>query len=326
MSEDSGNRRPLAPVFEAAIKSFDQWSEAHLKVVESRTQVTGPLYHYTNAAGLEDIFKNQEIWFTNYMHLNDPTEIYYGIEITSEILKEIDKLNDCRIGVFCKIVDSLFTHQNMNVLFRFFIASFSCQRDDLGLWRAYGDNGRGFALGLSPHLFGIEEKSERKPHENVFVAPVVYGRQDARQQLMPAIEQAVRIVGATIEQAPELMTDRDVGKPFLETMAERLVASQLIFNSLFIKHEAYQDEEEVRLIILGEHDKLAPHISTRTRNGQIVPFIKSAMPIQTECSIKEIVVGPAAAASAKDGVGALLKPFNAPCSIVRRSTIPYRPN
>ena len=51
--------------------------------------------------------------------------------------------------------------------------------------------------------------------------------------------------------------------------------------------------------------------STRARRDDIVPFIKSDMPVQAKGSIVEIVVGPSAATGAEDGVCvyALLKPF-----------------
>jgi len=107
-------------------------------------------------------------------------------------------------------------------------------------------------------------------------------------------------------------------------MAEMLMV-QLIFNSLVIKHEAYQNEREVRLFILGEHEKLKGHISTRPRQGEIVPFIKTPFPLQTEGSIFEIVVGPSALENAENGVRALVQQFyKAPDSIARRSSIPYR--
>ena len=63
--------------------------------------------------------------------------------------------------------------------------------------------------------------------------------------------------------------------------------------------------------------------STRARRGDIVPFIKSDMPVQAKGSIVEIVVGPSAAAGAEDGVYALLKPFHdGPNAIVRQANIP----
>jgi len=325
MSADRRNWKPLAPVLKDAVAAFTQWSDSYLRAAETRNQVTAPLYHYTDAAGLEGIVKNQQLWFTSYTHLNDPSEITYGMRIAKELLSEIGQASDPRIGMFCNMVNDLFTHENMRGAFGFFIASFSMESDDLGQWRAYGDNGRGFALGLAPYLFAVEDKPYRSPHENIFVAPVVYGRQAAREHHTPAIEQAVRVVGDIIEHAPDLMADSNVGMPFFDEMGKMLIASQLIFNSLTIKHEAYQHEREVRLIIIGEHKKLMPYVSTRSRSGDIVPFIKSDMPIQAERSIAEIVVGPAASVGAVDGVCALLTRFNdAPESFVRRSSIPYR--
>ena len=221
--------------------------------------------------------------------------------------------------VLDKVID-LFTHENMSGAFGFFIGSFSRELDHLGQWRTYGSNGRGFSLGLAPHLFHVEQ-GHRKPHENVFVAPVVYGNKP-RDNITCPRSKAIRIVGETVEHAADLMEDRSIGKPFLDEMATALMASQMIFNSLTIKHEAYWHESEVRLIIIG-HENLTPYISTRSRRGDIVPFIKSDMLIQANGSVVEVVVGPSAPDSAEDGVRALFKPFHgAPASIVRRSTIP----
>jgi hypothetical protein len=134
----------------------------------------------------------------------------------------------------------------------------------------------------------------------------------------------VKIVGKAIEQSGDIMRDRSVWLPFLRCMAEALMV-QLLFNSLVIKHEAYQNEREVRLFILGEHEKLKRHISTRVRQDGIVPFIKSPFPLQTDGSIVEIFVGPSASENAEDGVRVLVRQFyKAPNSIARRSSIPYR--
>ena len=327
MSADRRNWKPLPPPLKAAVAAFDHWTNAFLSARDARDQIVTPLYHYTDAAGLEGIVKTQQVWSTDFTHLNDPSELTYGMAIASELLSEIGQASDSRTRIFCDMVNDLFTHKNMRGAFGFFVSSFSQERDDLGQWRAYGDNGRGFALGLSPQVFRIEQKADRKPHENVFVVPVVYDRHAARRHHMPAIEQAVRIVGKTVEQASDLMQDSNVGMPFLDEMAKALIAAQLIINSLTIKHEAYQHEREVRLIILGEQTNLAPYISTRAGRSEIVPFIKSDMPVQAKDNVAEIVIGPAASAGAEDWVQALLEPFHdVPASILHRSTIPYRAN
>jgi len=232
MSASKPNPDELPPVLQAAVAAFNQWSETDLKGRDVRDEITEPLYHYTDAAGLEGIVKNQQFWFTSYTHLNDPSELTYGMSIASELLREIGQASDPRIKIFCNMVNDLFTLKNMRGAFEFFIASFSRVRDDLGQWRAYGDNGRGFTLGLAPQLFRIEDKADRKPHENVFVLPVVYGPHAARQRHLRAIEQAADIVGKAVEEASDLMRDRNVGMPFLNEMSKALIAAQLIINSL----------------------------------------------------------------------------------------------
>jgi hypothetical protein len=156
-------------------------------------------------------------------------------------------------------VDVLITPKNLHSVFGFFIASFSRERDDLAQWRAYGDNGRGFSLGLAPHLFQVEDKADTQSHEHVFLVPVVYGKQDARSHLMPAIEKAVHIImDETVKQVTDLMQDRC--EQFLDEMATNLIASQMILNILTVKHEAYQQEKEVRLFKVVGHRNLAPHV------------------------------------------------------------------
>jgi len=265
MSVDRRNWKPLPPILEAAVSAFDERSNVLLLAADARNAITAPLYHYTDARGLEGIIKNQHIWFTRYTHLNDSTELKFGMSVATELLSEIGAGSDGRIRIFCDMVKDLFTDKNMASAFGFFIASFSRERDDLGQWRAYGNNGRGFSLGLAPHLFGVEDKTDRQPHENVFVVPVVYGKKAARQHHMPAIETAVRIVGKAVVEATDLMRDSSIGIPFFDKMAKALIASQMIFNCLTMKDEAYEHEKEVRLIIVGERRKLAPHVSTRRR-------------------------------------------------------------
>jgi hypothetical protein len=63
----------LPPIFRAAVDAFTRWSHDHLIVIDARDAITTPLYHYTDEAGLKGIITNQEVWFTDHRHLNDPT-------------------------------------------------------------------------------------------------------------------------------------------------------------------------------------------------------------------------------------------------------------
>ena len=98
-----------------------------------------------------------------------------------------------------------------------------------------GQDGQGFAIGLAPKLSAIEDKPNRKPHENVFVSPVSYGADAGRILHLPAIESAARIVAETVERKAKAMSDINRGMPFFDEMARQLLASELILNSLIVK-------------------------------------------------------------------------------------------
>lgn len=313
---------PLNEVILAAVEEFSDWSFQHRKAEDVSNKITIPLYHYTDANGLKGIIQNEEIWLTDYKNLNDPSEITYGMEVINKLLREIGESSDRRINLFCKMIVDLFCHENVGTTLDFFIASLSRNGNDLGQWRGYGDNGLGYALGIAPHLFHASEITTADPTENCIVIPVVYGEQCGRDLCMPAIKKALEIVGRVIAGEATAMQDRTVGFPFLDRMARELIASELLLNSLMIKHPAYKNEAEVRLVVAGARNSFANCLSTRTRGGRIIPFIKKKFPVRANGSIAEIVVGPSAVAGAEIGVRALFQSDTTP--EIRRSDIPYR--
>jgi hypothetical protein len=324
--EDGGdlNKRNnlRSPQLNAAISEFRAWSLDHLKAMDIAQKVQSQLFHYTDANGLAGIIKNQEIWLTSIFHLNDPSELAYGIEIARAVLGAEWEAGDQIIKVFCKRLESVLLGDLGNT-FGFYVASFSRSSDDLGQWRAYADNGRGFAIGLAPHLFHPEDSADRKPNEMVFVAEVTYDRANAEKQQREAIERAIAIVRREVKDGA--IQSESEARGFLKGMSVEL-AVPILWNSITTKHAAYQNETETRLLIINELAKLAPHIETRARGSNLIPFIRSPMPIRAAGSITEIVIGPSASApEAKDALKSLLLSQGLPQEIpLRLSDIPYR--
>jgi hypothetical protein len=317
---DRSQWQPLSPAFTAAVREYDRTSRVRLLARDARDAVAAPLYHYTDARGLEGIITARQIWFTHYRHLNDPTEMQFGMEVAKKVLAEVGTRLGPKIKLFCDVVDDLFSTENMRSTFELYVASFSRARDDLNQWKVYAAGGRGFALGLAPSLFAIEDKRDGKPHENVFVAPVCYGAAAGRLHHLPAIERAAQIVAKTVNRKTKAMSDINRGLPFLDEMGKVLIAGELLLNCLTMKDSQHEPEQEVRLFIVGEIAKLAPDVSTRARGEETVPFIKRDMPVQELGRISEIVIGPAAPPDAEDFACSLLAPFHPnPMIIVRRS-------
>jgi hypothetical protein len=320
------SKRVIPTILQEAIAKFERWAERQLTAEQSRNAIDTPLYHYTDLRGLQGIIENQAIWFTDYRHLNDPSELTHGIDMAHDVMRGIGNGADELVRSFLEMLADLFSHRRFSETLEFHIASFSRDRDDLGQWRAYADNGRGYALGLAPRMFRVVERTpDHKPSENVFVGPVLYNVGDICARHTRAIEQAVSIFLDAVSANAELVKDAAVGIPFMKQLVKTLIASPLIWNCLTSKHSAYAHEQEVRLVILGTRDRLLPYITTRLRGGEIVPYIVHRMPIREPNSIAEIVVGPAAPPDAESSVRTMLNSLGVDPKVpIGRSDIPYR--
>ena len=248
-----------------------------------------------------------------------------AFEQTSFEARRLKPGNDGRVALFLDCLADLMRLDNFSRALEYFIGSFSRAADDLGQWRAYADNGKGVAIGLAPHLFGIENTMAMSPNEAVFVSPVFYGLDEACLRHERAIERAEEVFFNTANAHAEMLVNKDIGIPFMQDLARAVIASPLIWNCLTSKHPAYSHEQEVRLIILGMHDRLQPYIKTRIRGAEIVPYVPYRLPIRKPHSMGHILVGPAANADAERALRAMLESLGVTHEIpISRSLIPYR--
>jgi SIR2-like protein/DUF2971 family protein len=127
----------------------------------------------------------------------------------------------------------------------FFIACFSRARDDLGQWRAYADNGRGVAIGLSPSVFTVHDKPPAGQLPD-FVGPIRYQLGEVCRRHEACVEEGAAIVLSIAQNRPDLLSNPATGGPFMEELVRQMIASPLIWNCLTSKHPAYQHEQEVR--------------------------------------------------------------------------------
>jgi hypothetical protein len=135
----------------AKIDEFNSWWIKHLE--QQQFKPTQPLYHYTDAAGLLGILQTGQVWFTSMYHVNDPSEVHFGRQLAIQALLHLDG----GLGEFCEDYQQQISRRDFRTKFEPFVACFSREPNTLGQWRAYGDNGRGFAIGLKPGVFEANE-------------------------------------------------------------------------------------------------------------------------------------------------------------------------
>jgi hypothetical protein len=315
----TGNSHELPPALNKAIEKFNRWGDENLESERKKNTIKGPLYHYTDGRGLKGIIDSQTIWFTDYRHLNDPSELSYGIEKARDVMRQNAIGADEYGRAFLECLADMLSPKKFSSL-EFFIASFSRDKDELGQWRAYADNGRGYVLGLQARA--IEELA-REPH--VFVSPVLYEPHAIMARHSLAVDEAFRIFRDTVGAINTLISNEDILDQFIQKFCQSILAGALIWNCLTSKHNAYEREEEVRFITLGHRDKLKPKIITRLRGSEIVPYIAQPLAVREPQMIFEIVTGPAAGADAVRTVRTMLDSFEIDPELhIEPSDIPYR--
>lgn len=314
----------LPHTLETAVQDYHGWSDKYFRTVEARSRVTTPRFHYTDFRGLEGIIKSGQIWFTDYRHLNDATELMHGISLAKAMLMRRARVGGLHGSLFGWI-DDLLNKRNFSRALSFFVASFSKNSDDLHQWRSYADDGRGVAIGFTAKLFQPIETKHADPRKNTFAGPVRYVDAQTRSRHAVGIDKADAILEGALRYARRHLRDPTIGIEFLNQLARSVVAAPLIWNSLTCKHPAYQHEAEMRLVILGRASDFRGKLSKRTRNGKSVPYIPYDVRLREPGMIAEIVIGPAAPRGIEAKIGRMLKAADIAYVVpIRRSAIPYR--
>ena len=226
------------------------------------------IYHYTDLNAAISIAKNAEIWLTDYRFLNDKEEFITGYEVLLEAFDEYQDLDEEYPQGFMEDVASALEFIRTGNLHRLgrnniFVASFSNVPDLLGQWRNYGK----YCLELDSDFFKNEEIDVLECH-------YLYDSGDA-------LEYAIMLIESQI--LPGLLEIWHKNKPFLTIELSSLID----IYALSFKHQAFDDESEVRFVLSCSPDD--ERISFRARGDILIPYI----PVSYERHLlKSITIGP----------------------------------
>ena len=255
------------------------------------------IYHYCSAETLLAIVQNKTLRFSDINMLNDAEEGWWGYRIFEEaatnvinrtgLPKEACALIEGLDKTFVDKIDTLWSTSGLNLIS--FVSCFSTERDSLSQWRAYADDGRGFAIG-----FRVSEL-RRLP---VQILDVEY---DYGKQLR---EMEIAIASIYMEYSEK---GKDESKPWFLERCVTLAASAIAF-----KNPAWRDEREVRcqhmvdVDVLGDiwtmkdmggvsdgQEVSGQPVRFQTRNGSISSYVDMPFSVTADrAPIVEIVMGP----------------------------------
>jgi hypothetical protein len=114
------------------------------------------IYHYCSADAFLQIVASRTIWLSASYTLNDVSERSWGYSIFARVAGGLkQETGDTFIKSLYIPVVAGYLHSILMV------ACFFLNADVLGQWRAYADDGRGFAIGFSSRMLKIPAKQLR---------------------------------------------------------------------------------------------------------------------------------------------------------------------
>jgi hypothetical protein len=276
---------------------------------------TGELmYRYCGAGAFAQIIRTRMMWHTAFTALNDATERKWGFQQFQNAADELRKV--CGADFIDRITEIVRLTQDQSVAM---ISSYSLNGDLLSQWRAYADDGRGFAIGFSSQELEMPAKPLR----------VLYERAAQRNE----VERAIRH-GHEVEKRPSFNYDLNYRRYWFDVGLDLCA----------YKHPTFAEEKEIRrvhisalapseneaqIIPLGAIDgaglvRSGPvPINYRTRNGAQIAYVSLDITDSGKNSpIKEVVLGPKNQDKEAD-IEKMLTDAGWRGVKVRRSDVPY---
>ncbi|MWV58219.1 DUF2971 domain-containing protein [Rathayibacter sp. VKM Ac-2754] len=245
---------------------------------------TGPvpsdlMWHYTDAAGALGMLKSREFWASHTFHLNDTEELLQFHRLMSTALQleaQKPENDDVVIGMLhaAEYLDNMPYHGNC-------IVSFSSDPDSLSQWRGYTGPGQGYALGFDRSMF--EDIYQWKLRE------CIYDAGTASDLMNGIISRALaRIRTGAYNEDPHWLRVYDA------------IGSEVGWESPVLKHKAFAEEREIRLIGSVESERM------EVRNGRrgIMGYKSLAWPVDADgfYPLREVILGPGATSETVFGI------------------------
>jgi Protein of unknown function (DUF2971) len=216
---------------------------------QMRTSPDEPLLlaHYTSVETAERILRDEEVWLSNPLYMNDLEEMRAGIGIGSQLFPEFAQhaaSEPNRTRRFIEAFNHYMAHLATEAALDTYVFCL-CEHDRshmdglLSMWREYGRKGNGAAL-----VFNTQ-KVRYEPHSPLLIAKVNYASSNERTQQL-----CVRLgEWAQITRNANLPEDRLY-------LAAHAAFSFVKSFSLITKHHGFAEEREWRIIYVPERDPL----------------------------------------------------------------------
>ncbi len=287
-------------LIDQATKAIDEvgekWSPIAISAAKEAVDLGTPdiIYHYTNYEGLRGILEKQDLWVSNIFRMNDPSELTYGLQTLYETLETEIKGNGTAWDRFLSDFRNTLRDRIEDIGVHL-ICCFSGNGDELGQWRAYADDGRGYCVGF--------DSSALKNHFNLLgqgswsVSTFRIDYDKSRTRRNSRFKQFVDIMMPVIKSAISLLESNQISITQWRQLESKLhieLALAGVMISYFHKHHGYESEDEYRFLLVRSRAHPFTDLEARIRRDRVVDYFKFNWKACIPCPIKIVRVGPAA--------------------------------
>lgn len=247
------------------------------------------LYHYTSIQTLFNILKhsiielerpdtnipnnlsfyNIQLWGSHISYMNDPSENNFYFNALKKALEDYE----IREKLPQKSPYLLFGKELFEQFDSPYIVSLCDDEYSLSMWRCYGANACGVAIAFSC----VKLKEFVKQSKIIELRKVTYEKEE---------EIIKKIKVEELRNVYESITTKELSSGSSLQVEYNTCLSEKLSNKIDIKHQAYSDEKEWRLIIYDHFSS-----SYEERNGLIVPYHYFDIPLNI---VEKIIIGPCA--------------------------------
>lgn len=238
------------------------------------------IYHYTSLEVLKYIFDNysQEnpfltFWATNCAYMNDPREISEGIELIEAAIGPIAMPKPGGDQVILEndnIKESLLIASSVGNIGVPYVISLSRVKDNINMWRMYGQSGQGIALGF---------RRDKIKVAGCALLDCIYGGDYKDDDYEDIIDRTKRMFESSLEKGktlkPSALSHRQ--NDFLSTLT---IIGRM---ASYVKNDVYKYEKEVRLTTYCKTPQF------RVINNILTPYTTIQLPVE---SLESIIIGP----------------------------------
>jgi hypothetical protein len=308
----------IPPDLRDALKEFDTKADQIIKSFLGTLEAQKPpsiIYHYTNDVGLRGILETGKLWLNDIFDLNDPSELKHGLSLALNLMAAD---NSPEIKMVGRNLKEFLERVGLPILGHYFICSFSARGDDLGQWRAYADNGRGYALGFDARV--LEDAIGKEAGAPILKSfPVTY----KDPQLVEIYRELIKNMGHVTALPRQNMGETATREYWAELFT--LLVVHALHAGLHFKHEAYSNEEEYRFLQVFPTNVTVSELKRRVRRYSLVKYREFDWKKFAPAALKKIIVGPAADDEKATGFAEdCLKEFQIEQVDLAHSEIPYK--